>query len=212
MLGEHFSQTVTGTGYGRSGVSSNDWDTAITVRNQALLNIGFTGFLSYAWGGNDMGVTLDEMLEHEDVYATNRLPVNLGTTTPFILIQPLSQTIPSGGTASFVVFKAGTAPTTYQWRFKGTNIAGATTSTYTVNNIQLSDSGNYSVVLSNSSGTVPSSNAFLNVAVPAPFGFDPFAPGVTSYQVGTNLVGQTNAAGQGWSQAGPATNNVIPMI
>ena len=204
MLGEHFSQTVTGTGYGRSGVSSNDWDTAITVRNQALLNIGFTGFLSYAWGGNDMGVTLDEMLEHEDVYATNRLPVNLGTTAPFIVIQPLSQTIPSGGTANFIVFKAGTAPTTYQWRFKGTNIAGATASTYTVNTIQVSDSGNYSVVLSNAAGNVTSSNAFLNVAVPPPVAYEPFAPAITAYNPGDNVIGQTNANGKRWTQAGPA--------
>jgi len=204
MLGEHFSQTISGTSYGRSGVSSNDWDTAITVRNQALQNIGFTGFLSYAWGGNDMGVTLDDMLEHEDVYRTNRLPVNLGLTAPFVLVQPQSQIIPSGGDASFIVFKAGIAPTTYQWRFKGTNIAGATTSTFSVTNIQVSDSGNYSVVLSNSAGTVTSSNAFLNVAVPPPFAYEPFAPAMTAYNPGDNLVGQTNASSQRWTQAGPA--------
>jgi hypothetical protein len=29
MLGEYFAQTTSGTGYGRAGVSSNDWDSAI---------------------------------------------------------------------------------------------------------------------------------------------------------------------------------------
>ena len=202
MLGELFGQTLSGTGYGRAGVSSNDWDTVISVRNRALLNIGFTGFLSYAWSGNDMGVTIDEMLEHEDVYATNRLPTNAPVTGPFVLIQPASQTIPSGGTANFIVFKAGTAPTTYQWQFKGTNIAGATTSTYSVTNIQVTDSGNYSVVLSNSAGSVTSSNGFLTVDVPPPLAYEPFTPAITPYNPGSNLIGQTNAAGQRWTQAG----------
>ena len=53
MLGEHFAQTLPGTGYGRAGVTSNAWDSAISVRNRALQNIAFTGFLS------------EETLDHE---------------------------------------------------------------------------------------------------------------------------------------------------
>src|SRR5438876_763186 len=52
MLGEEFSQTTNGVSYGRSGVSSNDWDSTILARNQAAQNVGFAGFLSYAWSGN----------------------------------------------------------------------------------------------------------------------------------------------------------------
>src|SRR5262249_4826288 len=129
--------------------------------------------------------------------------VNLGITAPFILIQPQSQTLPVGGNVSLIVFKAGTAPTTYQWRFKGTNIAGATTSALSLTSIQVTDAGNYSVVLSNSAGTVTSSNAFLTVAVPPPVAFEPFASAITSYTPGANLIGQTNAASQRWTQAGP---------
>ena|ERR1043165_2033741 len=204
MLGEHFAQTTNGTSYGRSGISSNAWDTVIQVRNQAALNLAFAGFLSYAWGGNSMMVPDDEILEHEDTYRTNLLPVNNGITTPFILIQPQGQTAPEGANVGFIVFRAGTAPTTYQWRFNGTNLAGATGSSLSLTNIDVTNGGNYSVVLSNSAGKFTSSNAYLSVRVPDPLAFDPFAPATTAYTPGANLIGQTNAGGQYWTQAGPS--------
>lgn len=46
--------------------------------------------------------------------------------------------------------------------------------------------------------------------------YDPFAnatgSGGTSYAIGSNLIGQTNAAGQYWSQAGPGGTNTQPTI
>src|ERR1035437_761164 len=180
MLGEEFTQSTAGTGYGRSGVSSNDWDTVILARNQAAQSAGFAGVLSYAWGGNAMLVPDNKLIHYEDTYRTNQLPVNRGITAPFILLQPQNQTTPSGGNAGFTVFRAGTAPTAYQWRFNGTNLAGATASSLSLTNVQVSDAGSYSVVLSNSTGTLASSNAFLPVAVPNPLAFDPFAPAVTA--------------------------------
>jgi hypothetical protein len=204
MLGEEFTQSTTGTSYGRSGVSSNDWDTAILARNQAAQNVGFAGFLTYAWGGNAMLVPDNELIHYEDTYRTNQLPVPSGITAPFIVLQPQDQSTPSGGNVAFTVFRAGTAPTTYQWRFNGTNLAGATASSLSLTAVQVSDAGNYSVVLSNSVGTLTSSNAFLTVAVPNPLAFDAFAPAVTAYAPGANLIGQTNAGGGYWTQAGPS--------
>ena len=204
MLGEHFAQTLAGTGYGRSGISSNNWDTTIVVRNQAAANVGFSGFLSYAWGGNDMGVSTNEQLHFEDTYATNRLPVNNGLTAPFVLVQPAGQTVPVGSVIAFTVFKAGNAPTTHQWRFNGTNIPGATDSSLNLNNVQVTNAGNYSVALTNAAGFTVSSNAFLSVRVPDPWAFEPFSPAGTSYSPGANLIGQTNANGRFWLQAGPS--------
>ena len=83
MLGEHFAQTTSGNTFGRSGIASNEWDTVITARNQAALNAGFAGFLSYAWSKNGMLVSDQEMLHFEDTYRTNQLPVNSGVTAPF---------------------------------------------------------------------------------------------------------------------------------
>ena len=84
---------------------------------------------------------------------------------PIIIGQPQSLTVPVGSNATFTATAIGAGPLTYQWRRNGTNIAGATTTGYTRNNVQAADAGNYSIVVSNSSGTATSVNAAL--AVPA---------------------------------------------
>jgi hypothetical protein len=52
---------------------------------------------------------------------------------------------------------------TYQWLFNGTNIAGATQFTLTLTNVQFSDNGNYSVIVSNATTSLTSSAATLTV-------------------------------------------------
>ncbi|PWU15657.1 MAG: hypothetical protein C5B50_15120 [Verrucomicrobia bacterium] len=210
ILGEHFSQTVANTGYGRSGVSSNDWDSAIEARSLAAQNCVFAGYGGYAWDGDGMGVSTNEMIHFEGTYAGFALPRTNVLTAPFAVLPPQSQTIPAGGSATFIVFQAGTAPTTFQWRYNGANLAGANTSALTIANLQETNAGSYTVVMSNAVGSSTSAVALLNVAVPPPFAFEPFAPGVTAYSVGSNLIGQTNAAGMRWTQAG--TNGPQPTI
>ena len=61
---------------------------------------------------------------------------------------------------------SGTPPYRYQWQFNGTDIAGATNATYAIPAVAESDGGNYSVVVSNSAGSVSSANATLLVIVP----------------------------------------------
>ena len=74
-------------------------------------------------------------------------------TPPSITTQPQSQTVIAGQSASFSVAATGTAPLSYQWRFNGTNIAGATATNYTKANVQATNAGNYSVVATNSAGS-----------------------------------------------------------
>ena len=68
FLGEHFASTVAGTGWGRSGISASDWDTVIQIRQDAIRNVGFPGFLAYNHGGNGMGITQAEQIQHEYYY------------------------------------------------------------------------------------------------------------------------------------------------
>lgn len=83
---------------------------------------------------------------------------------PVIGTQPVSQTVIAGSAATFSVgITAGTAPVSYQWRFNGNNIVGATNSTYTVANVQTNLAGGYSVLVSNSVGNLVSSVATLAV-------------------------------------------------
>ncbi len=85
-----------------------------------------------------------------------------GVVAPTITGQPHSRTNFIGENASFSVTATGTTPT-YQWRWNGTNILSATNSSYTRTNVQFSNSGTYSVVVSNSAGSVTSANATLVV-------------------------------------------------
>ena len=75
----------------------------------------------------------------------------------------------AGGTASFSVTAAGSAPLSYLWQRNGTNIAGATLSSYMTNTVQLSDSGTvFSCLVSNAYGSTASSNATLTVVAGTP--------------------------------------------
>ena len=86
-----------------------------------------------------------------------------GSTAPVIINQPQSTTVFEGNVASFSVTATGTSPLSYQWRKNAINISGATSSTYVIPSATESDEGNYSVVVSNSAGSVTSNDATLTV-------------------------------------------------
>ena len=87
------------------------------------------------------------------------------TNPPTILQQPVSQASVAGGTVSFSVQAAGgTAPLQYQWWFNGTNlIANATNATLAVIGVGATNVGGYSVVVSNTLGSVTSSAVTLTL-------------------------------------------------
>ena len=92
------------------------------------------------------------------------LTVSQATVAPAINTQPANRTVTAGGTATFSVTATGTGPFNYQWKKGGTDISGATSSSYTTPATSSADSGaQYSVVVSNSAGTVTSSSATLSV-------------------------------------------------
>ena len=85
---------------------------------------------------------------------------------PIIGVQPTNQRVVIGSSATFVVLVGGTAPFVYHWRFNGTNILGATNTAYSIPVLVATNTGNYSVVITNSAGSVTSSNALLTVLIP----------------------------------------------
>ncbi len=84
-------------------------------------------------------------------------------TPPTISTQPASTSVAAGNNASFTVTAAGSAPLSYQWRKDGTAIPSATTPTFTLSSVSASDAGAYSVVISNSAGSITSTDARLTV-------------------------------------------------
>jgi hypothetical protein len=88
--------------------------------------------------------------------------------TATIYGQPLNQAVLQGSNATLAVI-AGIPPLSYQWRFNGGNVAGATNSAFTITNVQPANTGAYSVVISNSSGALTSSPAKLYLATAPDF-------------------------------------------
>ena len=105
--------------------------------------------------------------------ANATLTVTTSATAPTISTQPTSSTVTVGSTASFTVAATGTPAPTYQWRKGTTAITGATAATLTLTNVQSADAGTYSVVVTNSAGSVTSANATLTVNAVTPPGTAP---------------------------------------
>ena len=94
---------------------------------------------------------------------------------PAITSQPRNQIVDSGGSTYLYVVTTGIPSPSYQWFFNGTNqIAGATDDFYNIYNVLTNQAGIYSVLVSNSLGSVISSNALLTVNVLPPPGNDNF--------------------------------------
>jgi len=84
-------------------------------------------------------------------------------SAPTITTQPLSQSVTVGANVVFSVVATGKPNPTYQWNKNGSAIAGATGTTLSLTGVQTSDSGNYTVTVANSVGSVTSSTAALTV-------------------------------------------------
>jgi alpha-L-arabinofuranosidase len=86
------------------------------------------------------------------------------SSPPAISGQPTSQTAVVGSPVTFTVTASGTPAPSYQWRKNGVNIPDATGAAYTILNVGIADAGTYTVLVSNSGGSVISDGAVLAVA------------------------------------------------
>ena len=95
-----------------------------------------------------------------------------GPVAPQITSQPANVAVIEPGAANFSVTATGTAPLAYQWRRGGVHIGGATGSSYTLSptSVAADNGAQFSVVVTNASGSVTSAVATLtvNAVVPQP--------------------------------------------
>ena len=83
---------------------------------------------------------------------------------PIITTQPASVTVNAGDTATFTVVATGDPTPTYQWSLGINPIPGATSASYTTPATTTDmDQGSYTVLVTNSQGSVTSSPAILGV-------------------------------------------------
>lgn len=92
--------------------------------------------------------------------------VVLPLVPPTIQTQPQSQSVFAGTNVSFSVTGTGYPLPGYQWRFNGTNIGNATSSSYTIPYVLTNHAGSYTVVLTNRAGGLTSDVAVLTVSMP----------------------------------------------
>jgi hypothetical protein len=127
--------------------------------------------------------------EIQGIYLAGSAGKCYGPTAPVFFFQPQSQTVIQGRNASLSAFAGGSTPLSYQWRFNGVNVSGATNSSLTLLNVQPANSGPYDVVVTNSLGSITSTSAVLTVNAPL------------CVPASSNLVGW-------WAGEGTANDNV----
>ena len=105
------------------------------------------------------------------------------SVAPAITNQPQNRSALAGEDVSLSVNATGTG-LTYQWRKDGTAIAGATEATLAFRPVQTTDSGSYTVVVTNTAGSVTSQAATLTVT-----------PRITAPAIATAPLAQSIRAG-----------------
>lgn len=148
--------------YSQGGALSFQW-----LRDgTAIAGATATSYTSAATTAADDGAVYSVRVSSSNGTSTTSAAVRLSVVPPVvptITQQPQSLSVNVGLTASFNVTASGPTPS-FQWRRNGTPISGATSASYTTPTLTLADSGAvYSVLVSNSAGSVASSDATLTV-------------------------------------------------
>ncbi|MDB6120323.1 MAG: hypothetical protein JWO08_4104, partial [Verrucomicrobiaceae bacterium] len=183
-----FTIKLTGLGQLAPHITSQPLPKTVNPNTTVTFTVAATGTLplSYQWrkdtmdipGATSASYTIAHALESDQggysVVVTNPAgtatsnTVQLSVNDPVTLSGPQSQSASVGTTVTLSVGAGGTAPFTYQWWKNGVAIAGATSSSYVIPNVQLAHSGTYFVVVKNIVGSRTSANAILSLADTAP--------------------------------------------
>ncbi len=100
---------------------------------------------------------------------TTTLTITVGerAIAPVITTQPVPQLAVIGAAAAFSIQVTGSPSLTYQWMKDGTAISGATAPIYNLSSAAISDTGSYTVVVTNTVGSATSTAVNLTVAAAA---------------------------------------------
>jgi alpha-tubulin suppressor-like RCC1 family protein len=128
------------------------------------------------------------------VVESNSATLTVTPPPPVISVQPAGQFVAIGAPINLTVVASGQGSLSYQWRKNGADIGGATSVSYNIASAQLSDAGNYSVVVSDSAGSVTSNAAAVVVVTPPVINTQPAAQTVNAGQAASFSVTATSAA------------------
>lgn len=175
----------------------------VSGATSTTLTTGATSVSGGSWNSGDQVRAVFTNSEGSATSSAATLTVSAAGTAPTITVQPASQTVTAGATATFSVTATGSG-LTYQWRRNGSNIGGATSASYTtpattVSGGSANNGDVYSVVVTGDTApAATSANATLTVNAPAPPPPPPPPPptGPTLPAVATDATGSTRRTGQ----------------
>ncbi len=164
-----------------TGASSTVGASCLTVdfSANATWGTGVTGAIIYATTAGASGNSLIKIVDTGSGSTATTLEtanvnqilrgVRFGPVdVPVSIVNPVQAvTTYTGQSTDLTVGASGDAPLSYQWQFDGTNIAGATTSSLLLTGLQGSNSGTYSVIVSDPIST-NSSSAVVSVTAGPP--------------------------------------------
>lgn len=161
--------------------TGNGWDATAIDNCPGIIGLNYT--LSGATSGTGTSLNNVQFNVGTTTVEWTATDINSNTSTcsfdvviteaPGFLMEPTDIATCLNGSATFTVSTGGTPKPTCQWRFNGTNIAGATDTFLVINNAQASDAGLYDVVITNSCGSATSATAELTVSTPPSIAVQP---------------------------------------
>lgn len=131
-----------------------------------------TNVLNVTFNGDYFTGDIAEVLLYDSQSTSQRLAVeayfyqkyfSVPTGAAAIAKQPVSQNVNELQPVTFAVSANGVPPLSYQWFTNGVAIPGATGPWYTLDSVSRTNAAQFTVVVSNASGTVTSSSAALTV-------------------------------------------------
>lgn len=138
------------------------------------------------------GLTAAQVLNH---YCEGLLNTPAALSVPIISSQPQSEPSYIGGSVTFTVSATSALPVTNQWYDGSTPLKGQTNSSLILTDLQLTNAGNYSVVVGNANGTVTSAIAVLTVNTPRDLQWSPNSnTGVWDQGLSANWINLANSS------------------
>lgn len=158
-----------------------------------------------AWSGSQSGGSTNLQLTMTgNMAVTANFQDGTIPLAPFVVAQPVAQTLPIGGNLSLSVTGYGIPGPTFSW-FAGGQPVGDGTSTLTITNMALTNQGSYYCILSNIVGVAQSASVQVNVEGAPAFVQQPSSLVVAAGSTATfvSVANSTNVAYQ-WYKAGAA--------
>lgn len=134
------------------------------------------------------------------------LTVNVPVSLPVFTAQPSSQTMATGST---VVFKAAASDAaSFQWKFNGASIEGATNAMLVLPSLSATNAGSYTCVATNSAGSATSNAATLAVGS--------FSAATTGHLINVSILTTAGSGAKaltvGATIGGGSAGNTLPIV